>query len=130
MQVRRAAVACALPLLVQIVEMLDKDENDALGKYAQAAEKRVVKGIVEALETVLDYQGPVYSKFEALKRVDALAPLLTENYVNRKLFDALLLGFGDKNDDARLLTLMGMLAIAPVYRRRTGQIGCCEWSRG
>ena len=90
--------ACALPLLVQIVEMLDKDENDALGKYAQAAEKRVVKGIVEALETVLVIKDP-FIRFEALKRVDALAPLLTENYVNRKLFDALLLGFGDKNDE-------------------------------
>ncbi len=111
-QVRRAAVACALPLLVQIVEMLDKEADDSLGKYAKAAEQRVVKGIVEALETVLVIKDP-FIRFEALKRVDALAPLLTENYVNRKLFDALLLGFGDKNDDARLLTLMGMLAIAP-----------------
>ena len=48
-QTRRAAVACALPLLVQIVEMLDKEADDSLGKYAKAAEQRVVKGIVEAL---------------------------------------------------------------------------------
>ncbi|KAH8046979.1 hypothetical protein JL722_13314 [Aureococcus anophagefferens] len=41
------------------------------------------------------------------------APRLSADYINRKLFDALLLGFGDANDDARLLTLMAMLAIAP-----------------
>ena len=52
--------------------------------------QRVVKGIVEALQTVLVIKDP-FIRFEALKRVDALAPLLTENYVNRKLF-ALLLG--------------------------------------
>ena len=39
--------------------------------------------------------------------------MLSADYINRKLFDALLLGFGDANDDARLLTLMAMLAIAP-----------------
>ena len=44
--------------------------------------------------------------------MDALAPLLTENYVNRKLFDALLLGLVIRMMMS-LLTLMGMLAIAP-----------------
>ena len=67
---------------------------------------------VAALETVLVIRDPAV-RLEALKRADALAPLLSADYINRKLFDALLLGFGDANDDARLLTLMAMLAIAP-----------------
>ena len=67
---------------------------------------------MKALETILVIRDAAV-RLEALKRVDALAPLLAEEFINRKLFDALLLGFGDANDDARLLTLMAMLAIAP-----------------
>ena len=114
---RRAVVSCALPLLVQIVDMLKVGGEapppaDGAAKYAAAAEQRVVAKIVTALETVLVIRDPAV-RLEALKRADALAPLLSADYVNRKLFDALLLGFGDANDDARLLTLMAMLAIAP-----------------
>jgi len=114
LQTKRACVQCALPLLVQIVAMLDDaaEKDDPLAKYALNAEKRVVQGIVDALETVLVIKDPVI-RFEALKRVDGFKAGLTDTFINRKLFDALLLGFGDKNDDARLLTLMGMLAIAP-----------------
>lgn len=68
---------------------------------------------MDALETVLVIKDPVI-RFEALKRVDGFKAVLTDTFINRKLFDALLLGFGDKkNDDARLLALMAMLAIAP-----------------
>ncbi|KAH8049002.1 hypothetical protein JL722_12238 [Aureococcus anophagefferens] len=113
---RRAVVSCALPLLVQIVDMLKVGGEapppaDGAAKYAAAAEQRVVAKIVTALETVLVIRDPAV-RLE-LKRADALAPLLSADYINRKLFDALLLGFGDANDDARLLTLMAMLAIAP-----------------
>ena len=73
---------------------------------------------MDALETVLVIKDPVI-RFEALKRVDGFKAVLTDTFINRKLFDALLLGFGDKkNDDARLLALMGMLAIAPRLSRK------------
>jgi hypothetical protein len=76
---------------------------------------------VDALETVLVIKDPVI-RFEALKRVDGFKAVLTDTFINRKLFDALLLGFGDKkNDDARLLALMGIMlaiAIAPRLSRK------------
>lgn len=102
---RWKVVASALPLLVQIVDM----EGDAIGDETMANAKSDVVGILESVLVLRDAK----IRLEALKRIEALEPLLAPDFVNRKLFDSLLLGFSDEDDDHRLLTLMAMLTISP-----------------
>eukprot|EP00628_Pelagophyceae_sp_CCMP2097_P011282 CAMPEP_0184107042 /NCGR_PEP_ID=MMETSP0974-20121125/15680_1 /TAXON_ID=483370 /ORGANISM="non described non described, Strain CCMP2097" /LENGTH=608 /DNA_ID=CAMNT_0026410061 /DNA_START=69 /DNA_END=1891 /DNA_ORIENTATION=+ len=110
----RVVVASALPLLVQIVEIM---APVGAAVAPPANEAKALARVVSALEQVLVLKDAAI-RFEALKRVEALVPLLSADFINRKLFDALLLGFGDESDEARLRTLMAMLAVAPKLNEK------------
>eukprot|EP00633_Aureoumbra_lagunensis_P003693 CAMPEP_0197302618 /NCGR_PEP_ID=MMETSP0890-20130614/51163_1 /TAXON_ID=44058 ORGANISM="Aureoumbra lagunensis, Strain CCMP1510" /NCGR_SAMPLE_ID=MMETSP0890 /ASSEMBLY_ACC=CAM_ASM_000533 /LENGTH=741 /DNA_ID=CAMNT_0042782273 /DNA_START=356 /DNA_END=2581 /DNA_ORIENTATION=+ len=120
---RRKVVQATLPLVVQVAAMLSDtgsssksvilSQNHSKEELIQEAHAEKLKSqLVAALESVLILKDAKI-RLQALRHMDRLAPLLKSEYVNKKLFEAVLLGFADDDDGHRLQTLMAMLQIAP-----------------